>query len=87
MLAEYWISKDYWTSVVKHDSKKAESILKQLAYYKDWSFTHPLTDEDVKSPKLYNEVLNAYKLIYPVIDFFEKAYAWPEYVWFIKKSK
>jgi hypothetical protein len=41
----------------------------------------------VKSPKLYDEILNAYKLIYPVINFFERAYAWPEYIWYIKKTK
>jgi hypothetical protein len=29
----------------------------------------------MKSPKLYDELLNAYKLMFPVIDFFEKAYA------------
>lgn len=87
MLAEYWISKEYWSSEVLHNSKKAENILKQLAYFKDWTFTHHLTDEDVKSPKLYDEILNAYKLIYPVINFFERAYDWPEYIWYIKKTK
>jgi hypothetical protein len=29
----------------------------------------------MKSSKLYDELLNAYKLMLPVIDFFEKAYA------------
>jgi hypothetical protein len=38
----------------------------------------------LKSPKIYDEVLNAYKLILPVIDFFEKAYSGPEYVGYIR---
>ena len=41
------------------DSKKVEDMLKYLAYYKDWTFTHRLTDEDVKSSKLYEEILMA----------------------------
>ena len=83
-LAEYWITKDSSSLDIKPDPKKMESILKQLAYYKDWTFTHQLTDEDLKSDKLYDEILNAYKLMLPVINFFEKAYAGPEYVWYIR---
>ena len=32
----------------------------------------------------YEEILNAYKLILPVITFFEKAYAGPEYIGYLK---
>ena len=84
VLAEYWISENFWTTGFKMDSKKVEDMLKYLAYYKDWTFTHRLTDEDVKSSKLYEEILNAYKLILPVITFFEKAYAGPEYIGYLK---
>lgn len=84
LLAEYWISENIWTSGINTDSKKIESILNQLAYYKDWTFSHHFTDEELKSPKIYDEVLNAYKLILPVIDFFEKAYAGPEYIGYIR---
>jgi hypothetical protein len=50
-----------------------------IAYNKDWTFTHSLSDEDLCSPKLYDELLKAYKLIYPIIRFFDDAYFKEEY--------
>ena len=56
-----------------------ENMLKYLAYYKDWGFTHHLSDNDVSSEHLFDEILDAYKMILPVIKFFDEAYDGPEY--------
>lgn len=86
LLTEYWVINGYSSLKSRPDSKKIENILKQIAYYKDWTFTHHFTDEELKSPKLYNKIINAYKIILPVINFFEEAYKEPEYIWFKKST-
>ena len=54
-------------------------IMNFIAYNKDWTFTHSLSDKDVSSPKLYDELLKAYKLINPIIRFLDDAYFKEEY--------
>jgi len=80
LLKEYWITDTYWKSIEKIDSiQKGWEILQQLAFNKDRWFSHSLSDKDVSSPCLYDEMIRAYKLILPVLNFFQDAYDWPEY--------
>ena len=78
-LEKYWITEDFKTAKVTASQKEIEEIIQQLAYNKDWWFTHNLSDKDLCSPKLFDTIFNGYKLILPVLNFFEDAYNWPIY--------
>lgn len=68
------LSVDKSQCTIKWWNTRATELLKHLAYYKDWTFTHPLNDKDVSSPKLFDEMFVAYKRILPALKFFEEAY-------------
>jgi hypothetical protein len=79
-LDEYWLTEKFEKYVKDWKSKnRAEELLAQLAFYKDWGFTHELSDKDVCSPKLFDEIRKGYQLVLPVINFFQDAYDGPEY--------
>jgi len=79
-LDEYWLTEKFEKYVKDWKSKnRAEELLAQLAFYKDWGFTHELSDKDVCSPKLFDEIRKGYQLVLPVINFFQEAYDGPEY--------
>jgi hypothetical protein len=79
-LDEYWLTEKFEKYVKDWKSKnRVEDLLAQLAFYKDWGFTHELSDKDVCSPKLFDEIRKGYQLVLPVINFFQDAYDGPEY--------
>ncbi|MBQ7073483.1 hypothetical protein IJM86_00090 [bacterium] len=50
------------------------ALLEQLAYYKDWIFIHDINDLELCDDRFMKDLIKAYKLIYPVLEFFEEAY-------------
>ena len=52
----------------------AEKVLSQLAYFRDWLFSHPLKDKELLWNDLLSEMLKAYKKILPLLNFLQEAY-------------
>jgi len=61
-------------SLLKAYLPEKNSLLEQLAYYKDRLFFHPLKDTELQNPDLLKTFIKAYQLLYPVLKFFEEAY-------------
>ena len=54
--------------------RDTEKTLSQLAYFRDWLFSHSLKDQVLLRGDLLSEMLKAYKTILPVLNFLQEAY-------------
>lgn len=63
-----------WNSLLKAYIVEDSALLEQLAYYKDWIFIHDINDLELCDDRFMKDLIKAYKLIYPVLEFFEEAY-------------
>lgn len=74
VLQEYGLDAYAWNRPLWRSSEESSTILNQLAYFKDWIFDHRLKDQEVLNDNLLKEILSAYKLLLPMLEFLEEAY-------------
>lgn len=73
-LKKYALGEYVQASALAKFPKDSEKVLSQLAYFKDWLFVHSVSDNELCGEQLLEEMLKAYKLILPLLNFLQEAY-------------
>lgn len=74
-LATYELADYAQASAMTPFPPDAAKVLEQLAYYRDWIFTHPISDKELCGDQVLEKMLESYQKLAPVLDFFNQAYA------------
>ncbi len=73
-LANYGLADYVKSSAMTVFPADTAKVLEQLAYYRDWIFMHPISDEELCGNEVLEKMLEASLKLAPILDFFNKAY-------------